>query len=86
MLIRVSNGARPCMEVVMKILLDEKVKSIVTESDVLNMLKAVGVKYYVDELFIDIARLRLLTSRAVEIERKRNRSVALWNQVSELLK
>ena len=69
----------------MKIVLDERVKSIVTESDVLHMLKAVGVKYYVDELFIDVARLRLLTDRAIHVERKRNRVVALWNKVSEVL-
>jgi hypothetical protein len=70
----------------MKIVLDESVKGVVTEADVLHMLKAVGLKYYVDELFIDRARLALLTNRAIDVERKRKRSVVLWNKVSELLK
>ena len=70
----------------MKIVLDEGVKSIVTESEVLNMLKAVGLKYYVDELFIDEARLRLLTTKAIEVERARNREVQSWNELSTSLK
>ena len=70
----------------MKIVLDEGVKSIVTESEVLNKLKAEVLKYYVDELFIDEARLRLLTTKAIEVERARNREVQSWNELSTSLK
>lgn len=69
------------MEVVMKIVLDESVKSMVSESDVLHMLKAVGFKHCVDELFIDEARLRVLVDRATVLEKTRSRTVLLWEQL-----
>lgn len=69
----------------MKIVLDESVIGMVNESDVLHMLKAVGVKYYVDELFIDEARLRLLADKAIAVEKSRNREVESWNQLRTCL-
>lgn len=65
----------------MKIVLDESVRGIVKESDVLHMLKAVGVKYYVDELYIDQARLRVLVDKATVLEKTRSRTVELWEQL-----
>lgn len=65
----------------MRIVLDESVRAIVSESDVLHMLKAVGFKYYVDELFIDEARLRVLVDRATVLEKTRSRTVEMWEQL-----
>ncbi len=65
----------------MKIVLDESVRTIVSESDVLHMLKAVGFKCYADELFIDEARLRVLVNRAAVLEKTRSRTVEMWEQL-----
>lgn len=65
----------------MKIVLDDSIKGLVKEEEVLHMLKAVGLKYYVDELFIDKARLRVLVNKASLVEKARNRTVELWEQL-----
>lgn len=65
----------------MKIVLDDSIKGLVKEEDVLHMLKAVGFRYYVDELFIDEARLRVLVNKASLVEKARNRTVEMWEQL-----
>jgi len=60
------------------ITLSQELNGIVTEHDVRNMLKAVNADFYVEEIYIDEARLKLLMERARAVEANRNRFVEAW--------
>ena len=68
------------------ITLTEDAESLVSTSDVRNMLKALNAKPYVDEVVVDIDRLCLLLDKARKAEAECNRIVEQWERVAMRLK
>lgn len=64
----------------LNITLSNEVEELITEHDVLNMLKASGRRVYADSLHVDAEYLKVLLAEAREAEAKRNRLyIQVWD-------
>jgi hypothetical protein len=56
-----------------------ELRGVVSERDVLNMLRALDQKIYASELYVDSQYLKKLMAQAIAAEANRNRYVQAWN-------
>lgn len=70
----------------LNITLSNEVKEIITEHDVLNMLKALDKRVYADSLHVDAEYLKVLLAEALAVEASKNRYIQVWNIAFSKLK